>query len=110
MRFRSRRFEPEVTPPLLKITNSSIVRLNFAFYRDRDAVVWDVAGLYATEGPNSRNWILVFRRTAPPTDLPDGFQSDWHELTAREFPYNATISNENGETQISTTASAAAAA
>lgn len=109
VRFRSRRFELEVTPPLLKISNSSIVRLNFAFYHDRDAVVWDVAGLYAVEGPNSRNWILVFRRTAPPTDLPDGFQSDWHELTAREFPYNATISNENGATQISTTASAATA-
>jgi serine protease Do len=108
VRFRSRRFELEVTPPLLKIGSSSVVRLNFAFYHDRDAVVWDVAGLYAAEGPNSKNWILVLRRTAPPADLPDGFQSDWHKLTAREFPYNATISNENGETLISTTASAAA--
>jgi serine protease Do len=31
------------------------------------------------------------------------------KLMSREFPYNATISNKNGETQISTTASAAAA-
>jgi serine protease Do len=109
VRFRSQRFELEVAPPLLKISSSSVIRLNFAFYHDRDAVVWDVAGLYAAEGPNSQNWILVLRRTAPPADLPDGFQSDWHKLTAREFPYNATISNENGETLISTTASAAAA-
>ena len=109
VRFRSRRFELEVTSPLLKMGSSSIVRLNFAFYHDRDAVVWDVAGLYAAEKPNSRNWILVVRRTAPPADLPDGFQSEWHKLTAREFPYNATISNENGETFISTTASAEAA-
>jgi serine protease Do len=104
--FRSRRFELEVTSPLLKLGSSSIVRLNFAFYHDHDAVVWDVAGLYAAKKPNSQNWILVVRRTAPPPDLPDGFQSDWHKLTAREFPYNATISNENGETFISTTASA----
>jgi len=109
VRFRSQRFELEVTPPLLKISNSSVIRLNFAFYHDRDAVVWDVAGLYAAEGHNSQNWILVSRRTAPPADLPDGFQNDWHKLTAREFPYNATISTENGETLISTTASAAAA-
>lgn len=109
VRFRSQRFEFELTPPLLKMSNSTVVRLNFAFFHDRGAVVWDVAGLYATEGPNSQNWILLFRRTAPPTDLPEGFQSDWHKLTAHEFPYNATISNENGETHISTTASAAAA-
>jgi hypothetical protein len=109
VRFQSQRFELELTPPLLKISNSSVIRLNFAFYHDRDAVVWDVAGLYAAEGPNSQNWILVLRRTAPPADLPDGFQSDWQKLAAREFPYNATISNENGETLISTTASAAAA-
>jgi serine protease Do len=108
VRFRSQRFELEITPQLLKISNSSVVRLNFAFYHDRDAVVWDVAGLYALEEPHRQNWILVWRRTAPPTDLPDGFQSEWRKLAAREFPYNATISNENGETQISTTASAAA--
>ena len=105
VRFRSQRFELEITPALLKISGSSIVRLNFAFYHDRDAVVWDVAGLYAAEGPHSQNSILVWRRTAPPPDLPDGFQSDWHKLAAREFPYNATIFNENGETHISTTAS-----
>jgi serine protease Do len=107
VRFRSQRFELEVTSPLLKISSSSVVRLNFAFYHDRDAVVWDVAGLYAAEAPNSQNWILVSRRTAPPAELPDSFQNDWHKLTAREFPYNAAISSENGETQISTTASAA---
>jgi hypothetical protein len=106
VRFRSGRFQLEVTSPLLNIGSSSIMRLNFAFYHDRGTVVWDVAGLYAAEKTNSQNWILVVRRTAPPADLPDGFQSDWHKLRAREFPYNATISNENGVTLISTTGSA----
>lgn len=106
--FRSQRFDFELTPPVLKISNSTVVRLNFVFFRDRDAVVWDVAGLYAAEGPNSQNWILLWRRTAPPADLPEGFQSDWQKLTSHEFPYNATISNENGETRISTTAPVAA--
>src|SRR5581483_10537847 len=106
--FRSQRFEVEITPPLLRLSDSSVLRLNFAFYHDRDAVVWDVAGLYALEGPSSQNWLLVWRRTAPPKDLPEGFQSDWHKLTAHEFPCNAAISNENGETYISTTAFGAA--
>jgi len=109
LRFQSQRFEFEATPPLLKISNSTVVRLNFAFFHDRDTVVWDVAGLYAAEGPNSRNWVLVGRRTAPPTDLPESFQNEWHKVTAREFPYNATASDENGETRISTNVSAGAA-
>jgi serine protease Do len=110
VRFRSQRFELEVTAPLLKISNSSVVRLNFAFYHDRDTVVWDVAGLYAAEGPNSQNSIVVWRKNAPPANLPDGFQSDWQKMMAHEFPYNATISNENGETRIATTTASAAAA
>ena len=109
LRFQSQRFEAEVAPPLLKISNSSIVRLNFAFFHDHDKVVWDVAGLYVAEEPSSRNWVLVGRRSAPPTDLPENFQNEWHKVTAHEFPYNATASNENGETRISTNASTGAA-
>jgi serine protease Do len=45
VRFRSRRCVLEVTPELLKLSDNSIVRLNFAFFRDGDAVVWDVAGV-----------------------------------------------------------------
>jgi len=109
VRFRSQRCELELTPALLKISNSSVVRLNFAFFHDHDTVVWDVAGLYVAERPNSQNWILFWRRTAPSKDLPEGFQSDWHKMTAREFPFSGTISNESGATRISTTASAPAA-
>jgi hypothetical protein len=109
VRFRSQRCELELSAPLLKISDSSVVRLNFAFFHDGDAVVWDVAGLYAAEGPRSQNWIVFFRRALPPTDLPESFQGDWHKLTAHEFPYNATISSENGETRISTLASGSAA-
>jgi serine protease Do len=108
--FRSRRFELNATSALQKITQHSVLRLNFAFYRDGDAVVWDVAGLFMAEAPNSHNWILVSRHTPPTADLPEGFQTEWRKRTAGEFPYNATISSQNGETRISTTASADSAA
>jgi hypothetical protein len=39
-------------------------------------------------------------------DMPEGFRSDWHKLNAREYPYNAAISNENGETRIASVAEA----
>jgi serine protease Do len=108
VRFRSPHFELDLTPSLLKISDSAIVRMNFAFFHERDTVVWDVAGLYAVEELNSHNSVLVWRRREPTSDLPEGFQTDWHKMTAHEFPYNATISNENGGTWISSTAPASA--
>ena len=106
VRFRSPRCALEVTPELLKLSSGSIVRLNFAFFRDGDAVVWDVGGVYVAEGPNSQNWFVVWRNTEPSADLPEGLRNDWHKLNAHEFPYNAAISNDNGETRIATVAGA----
>jgi serine protease Do len=104
MHFHSHRFDLEVTPQLMKLSNSSIMRLNFAFFRDHNAVVWDVAGLWMAEGPRSENSVLVWRSTEPSVELPEGFQTDWRKLKAHEFPYDATISNQSGATLISVTA------
>ncbi len=109
VRFESQRCELELAAPLLNVGGDTVVRLNFAFFRDRGTVVWDVAGLYAAEGPGSRNWILFWRRTAPPAALPESFQSDWHKMNAQEVPYDAAVSNQNGETRISTARSTAGA-
>lgn len=98
--FKSQRCELDVTAPLVKLNDKSLVRLNMAFFRDHDKVVWDVAGVLVAEHLSSQNWLNVWRNTEPAKDLPEGFQNDWHKITAHEFPYNATISNENGETRI----------
>ena len=102
--YQSRRLDLDVASNLVKLSDSSILRLNFAFDHDADAVVWDVASVWVSEGPHSKNSILVWRKTEPPSDLPDGFQDDWHKMQSREFPYNAAVSSEEGETRIATTA------
>jgi len=109
LRLRTPRVQFELTPSLLKMSDRTQVRINFAFFHDHDAVVWDVAGLWAAEAPDSKNSVLFWRQSAPPADLPDGFQNEWHKLIAREAPRNATISYENGETWISTRAGSATA-
>jgi serine protease Do len=104
VRYQSRRIDLDVSSNLVRLSDSSILRLNFAFFRDGDGVVWDVASVWVSEGPNSRNSVLAWRKAEPSSDLPDAFQDDWHKLQSREFPYNATVSSEEGETRISTTA------
>jgi len=104
--YQSRRADLEVTTNLVKLSDTSILRLNFAFFHDGDAVVWDVASIWVSEGPHSKNSAFVWRKMEPPSDLPDGFLDDWHKMQVREFPYNATVSSEDGETRIATVAAA----
>jgi hypothetical protein len=102
LRLASPRFELEVPPELLKLSKDSALRLNFGFFRDGERVVWDVAGLALGEGFHERNWINFWRASAPSSSLPEDFQATWRKLVAHEFPYNATIVTENGETRIET--------
>ena len=103
VRYQSRRAELEVTSNLITLRDTSILRLNFAFFHDGNAVVWDVASVWVAEGPHGKNSILAWRKTEPPSELPDEFQDDWRRVQSRDFPYNATVSSEDGLTRILTT-------
>lgn len=102
VRLHSRHYELEVTPALVKLSDQSILRLNFGFFHDGDQVVWDVAGLLVGEGEHTANWVNAQRKSQPPADLPEGFQSDWHKLVNHDFPYNGAITTESGETRAAT--------
>ena len=103
VRYQSRRAELEVTSNLITLRDTSILRLNFAFFHDGNAVVCDVASVWVAEGPHGKNSILAWRKTEPPSELPDEFQDDWRRVQSRDFPYNATVSSEDGLTRILTT-------
>jgi serine protease Do len=107
--FRSRRYQLEVTPKLLKLSNDSVLRLNFAFFPDGDGTVWDVAGVFVRESSQSSNWVNAWRKWQPSSAMPEGLQNDWHKLSAHEFPYNSNVDNENGATRIATSVTAAGA-
>jgi serine protease Do len=109
VRFQSRRCELVVTPTLLKLSKDSVLRMNFAFFRDGETTVWDVGGVAMRESGQTQNWINVWRKSEPSSGSPENLQSDWNKAKAHEFPYNATISNESGETRISTSMVAAGA-
>jgi serine protease Do len=104
LRFRSNRCELNVTPELLPLSRDSMLWLSFNFFRDGSKVVWDVGGVSVEESAQKHNWVEFWRNSQPDAGLPQGFQSHWSKLQAREFPFNGTVSNSNGATRISTTA------
>ena len=102
--FHSARYELTVKPELIKLSKDSMLFLDFGFTGEGEAAMWDVDRVVLSEGAHTNNWVLVVRRTEPPSSLPDGFQSNWNKLKTRSFPYNGLIESQNGETRISTVA------
>jgi len=102
--FHSARYELTVKPELIKLSKDSMLFLDFGFSGEGEAAMWDVDRVVLSEGAHTNNWVLVMRRTEPPSSLPDGFQSNWNKLKTRSFPYNGLIESQNGETRISTVA------
>ena len=102
--FHSLRCDLQATPRLVKLSKSSFLGLDFAFFRDHGAVVWDVAAVYVMEGVGSQNSVIVWRNTEPLPELPAGFQTNWHKLKDHLYPYDATVSTQNGTTLIGTAA------
>lgn len=102
VRFHSPRYELNLTPQIIGLTEDSILSVNFAFFRDGGAVVWDVGGLGIGEGARHINFVNVQRHVRPAADLPEGFQANWAKLVAGDFPFNAVATDGEGGKTIST--------
>ena len=98
--YRSPRLEFTFGPQLQKIEPDSLLSLNFSYFDDGDAVVWDVAGLSVAEKISGGQVVTVIRHSRPPSSLPQAYGSRWEKLTGREYPYNATLVENAGTSVI----------
>jgi len=99
-RYRSRRLEFSFGPQLQRIEPDSLLSLNFSYFDDGDAVVWDVAGLSVAEKVTGGQVVTVVRHARPPASLPQVYGSRWDKLVGREYPYNATLVENAGTSVI----------
>ncbi len=99
-RYRSRRVSMEYTPELQKIVPESYLTLSFAFFQEKGAIVWDVAGVSLLESQHNETMLAVQRRIKPPASLPDSLKSDWDKLAGARYPYNATPIVDKGTTVV----------
>jgi serine protease Do len=96
VRFLSKREQLEIGPREEPLTHDSVLSLNFSFFKDSDAVVWDVGGISLGEGGQKNNWLIVRRETRPAPSLPEELQNNWSKLTSGQFPYNGVAADETG--------------
>lgn len=98
----SSHYDFDVSPPLVKLSNSSILRLNFSYFREGEHVVWGLGGVAVGEGMQEHNWVNFKRWSAPASTLPDSVQAEWRKTVNHEYPFNSTVHAVNGEANIAT--------
>jgi serine protease Do len=89
-RYRSKRLSFSYPDTLMKVTENSDLHLKFAYFRENERVVWDVASIVAGEDINTQTAVSLSRHLRPPQTLPDGDRRTWETLVARRLPYTGT--------------------
>lgn len=96
LHFASRRAELNVTPDVLPLTATTVLAVNFGYFKDGSAVVWDVGGILVGESAGKDEYVNVRRYVQPADSLPDSFRDNWKRLQTGEFPYNGVAADDNG--------------
>jgi serine protease Do len=110
IQFHSRRYDLSVGSEVVALTADAILSMNFSFFTDGPAVVWDVGGMTIGEGTGRPNFVDIRRFVRPDASLPEGFQNSWSKITAGEFPFNAKATAVNGGMRITMVADSPAIA
>jgi hypothetical protein len=108
--FHSKRYDLTLGSDVISLTPDAILSMNFSFFNEGPAVVWDVGGMAIGEGTGRPNFFDIRRFIRPDASLPEGFQNSWSKITAGEFPFNAKATDVNGGMRITMVAGSPAVA
>ncbi|MRR09672.1 hypothetical protein EG831_06290 [bacterium] len=94
------RLSLRTTPAVLPISDRSDLQLRFSYFRDGDAVVWDVAGIQVGESKDNGNVVTIKRHGKPGADVSEGLRTDWQKIAYQQYPYDQTPGQSDDGTQI----------
>lgn len=110
LHFASKRVELNVTPEVMPLAATTTLALNFGYFKDGAAVVWDVGGLLVGENAEKDEFVEVRRFAQPAGSLPDNFQNNWKKVQSGDFPYNGIAADDKGGMKVSIAVGPAGAA
>lgn len=89
---------------LQRVSDDSDLMVYMSYFRgEKEAVVWDVAGVLVGEDKNSMNYYKVMRNVRPGKERDDEAHDRWARMAARSFPYNMISHTRDSNTHIGTT-------
>jgi len=102
-RYESRRLSFSCGPDIMKISNSSNLRLDFGYFQEQGRTVWDITEIGIAEDKYKQIGYTVSRTMKPPEKLGDEYQSSWENMVEQRFPYNRSAYFKDKVTIISAT-------
>jgi serine protease Do len=102
-RYESRRLSFSYGSDIMKISNSSNLRLDFGYFQEQGRTVWDITEIGIAEDKYKQIGYTVSRMMEPPEKLGDEYQSSWENMVERRFPYNRSAYFKDKVTIISAT-------
>lgn len=87
-RYASKRIAFSYGPKEMHITEKSDLKLQFAYFLQKDKAVWDVAQVVVGDSKDNATSFSVLRNIQPPKQLDDKFKSTWDNIARRRHPYN----------------------
>lgn len=100
LRFESRRLSFAYDSGLMKITKSSELQLDFAYFNENAGTVWDVARIIAGEDENTGTAIVMTRNTKPAAEMDNKYKGRWDNISGRRHPFNSSAYFEDKMTVI----------
>lgn len=86
--YRSSRFELRLVPGLIDISDRSSLELDFTYFPDRGAVVWDVGAFRFLEDLENSISVYIRRRARVPAEIGGNLHRDWNRMLRRESPFD----------------------
>jgi len=87
-RFSSPRVSFSYGPKLMTINEDSDMHLEFAYFREKGKVVWDVAAVVMGDNKNNSTFFQVTRHMRPDDQLAADDKRDWQTIVKGETPYD----------------------
>lgn len=100
--YRSKRIFFSPDPGLMNLSENSVVKLSFNYFRENGETVWDVSKVTVGEHPNDGSYVSIDRRRQPEKELGEKFQTEWETVAAAKFPFNKAAFPNNKLTSIAT--------
>jgi S1-C subfamily serine protease len=87
--YRSPRIELSLGNDLLDITDSSVLDIYLAYFKEDRNVTWDITGLMLQEDAKANAWIQILRQSRPPASLGKTTSERWRDLQTRRRPFDS---------------------
>jgi len=75
-------------PELMAINKDSDMHLEFAYFKEKGKVVWDVAAVVMGDNKNNSTFFQVTRHIRPDEKLSADDKNDWETIVKGETPYD----------------------